>query len=215
MTEQIGPDDLATRLAAFAAEGPRRFVAIAGAPGSGKSTLAEGLLARIEAAQPGRAAILPMDGFHFDDTLLEPLGLLPRKGAPETFDTGGLRATLARLAQGTEPVAVPVFDRSIEIARAGARIIGPETRLILVEGNYLLLDRPGWTAIRALCDLTVLLDTPLETLRARLAERWRHLGPEAAARKVEENDLPNAELVVAESVAPDLRLGEAPFAAGG
>ncbi len=206
MTTRIGPDELATRLAALAAGERRRFVAIAGAPGSGKSTLAEELLARIEAACPGRAAILPMDGFHYDDMLLEPWGLLPRKGAPETFDTGGLRATLARLAEGTEPVAVPVFDREIEIARAGARIIGPEIRLVLVEGNYLLLDRPGWAEIRALCDLTVFLDVPVATLRTRLAERWRRLGPEAAARKLEGNDLPNAELVIAESVAPDLRL---------
>ena len=63
-------------------DGPdRRFIAIAGAPGSGKSTTAEYLLARINAARPDAAAILPMDGFHYDDAILHARGRRPWKGA--------------------------------------------------------------------------------------------------------------------------------------
>jgi pantothenate kinase len=125
--------------------------AIAGAPGSGKSTLAEALVARLNAREAGCAALLPMDGFHYDDLHLVPAGLRPRKGAPETFDVGGLRHTLLRLrARDEEAVAVPVFDRDIEIARAGARLIPRSVRIVVAEGNYLLLAaRPGTASGRS------------------------------------------------------------------
>ncbi|WP_428927162.1 nucleoside triphosphate hydrolase [Marinibacterium sp. SX1] len=206
MTIQTDHASLVDRLLALSQYDTRVFVAITGAPGSGKSTLAEALLAGIEARLPGHAAILPMDGFHYDDGLLSARGWLARKGAPHTFDADGLAATIDRLAPGDRPVAVPVFDRALEISRAGARIIAPEVRLILVEGNYLLLDDPAWAPLRDRFDLSVFLDVPLETLRARLEERWKTLNPEDARAKVEENDLPNARLVVGQSVPADLVL---------
>ena len=200
-------DTLVGRLEGLETGDRRRFVAVVGAPGSGKSTVAERLVAALNARQPARAAILPMDGFHYDNLYLEPRGLLPRKGAPETFDVGGFESTLARLSGGSgRPVAVPVFDRSIEVARAGARVIDPETRLVVVEGNYLLLDRPGWRELRPYFDMTVLLDVPLEVLEQRLRARWAALSPEAAARQIEGNDLPNARLVISDSAAPDFRM---------
>ncbi len=173
----------------------RRIVALAGAPGSGKSTLAEALGAELDAR--GRtAAILPMDGFHYDDALLATRGLLPRKGAPETFDIGGLAHLLDRLRRNAEAeVAVPVFDRGLELSRNAARLIPKETDVVIAEGNYLLLDRPGWRDLGALFDLTVALDVPQEVLRARLLERWAHLPPAEAAAKVEVNDLPNGRAV--------------------
>ncbi|MFN3526682.1 MAG: nucleoside/nucleotide kinase family protein [Paracoccus sp. (in: a-proteobacteria)] len=202
------------RLCALAAADQRSFVALAGPPGSGKSTLTEALLAQVERDHPGRAAILPMDGFHYDDMYLEPRGLKPRKGAPQTFDAAGFGATLARLAADNAPVAVPVFDRDLEIARAGARVIGPETRLVLVEGNYLLLDDPDWQSLRQHFALTVQLDVPLDTLRHRLLERWRHLPQDEALRKVEANDLPNATLVLTRSVPGDLVLRDVALPGG-
>jgi pantothenate kinase len=183
----------------------RRLVAVAGAPGSGKSSFAEALAA----ALAGRVdtAVLPMDGFHFDDTVLDARGHRPRKGAPHTFDVDGFAATLARLAadDGRE-VAVPVFDRAIEIARAGARIIGPAVRLVVVEGNYLLLDDPAWTPLRTFFDATVFLDVPEPVLEDRLRARWTgyRLTPEGIRAKLEDNDLPNARLVIRSSVPADV-----------
>lgn len=198
-------DRLAQLVAGRAAGGGRVIVAIAGPPGAGKSTLAEALAARL----PGMAAVLPMDGFHFDDLHLVPAGLRPRKGAPETFDVGGLAHVLRRLrARDEEFVAVPVFDREIEIARAGARLIPAALPVVIVEGNYLLLARPPWATLRPLFDLAVLVDVPEATLRDRLSARWRDLGldPAAVRAKVEGNDLPNGRLVMDESRGEDLRL---------
>ncbi|HEX2018438.1 MAG TPA: nucleoside triphosphate hydrolase [Aurantimonas sp.] len=188
----------------------RLIVALAGSPGSGKSTTAEILAERLNAASPGTADILPMDGFHYDDRVLEARGDRPRKGAPHTFDVDGLAVMLDRLkADDGRAVAVPVFDRAIEIARAGARIITPDARIIIVEGNYLLLDQPDWRALRSRFDLTVMLDVPEEVLRQRLTERWRGLGLAGAALtdKLEGNDLPNMRLVLSRSVPADVVLG--------
>ncbi|TRD22894.1 nucleoside triphosphate hydrolase [Palleronia caenipelagi] len=198
---------LAEKLVPLAQKNTRTIVAFAGGPGAGKSTLVEALLAEIETNAPGAAAILPMDGYHYDDLYLEPNGLRPRKGAPETFDVGGLRTTLARLRADNESrVAVPVFDRSIEIARAGARLILPQHRLILVEGNYLLLEQDPWTDLREMFDMTVFVDVPLDILRARLTERWSDLPAEEARRKVDENDLPNARYVADNSTTADFTI---------
>ncbi len=190
-------------------EGERRVLAVAGAPGSGKSTLAEQVVAAVEAAAPGRAAILPMDGFHYDDEVLVPRGWRPRKGAPHTFDVGGFAALLARLrTNAEEEIAVPRFDRDLEIARGGARIVPREVRLIVAEGNYLLLDRAPWAALRARFDRTAFLDVPIEELTRRLTARWAGYGLTGAAlvEKMEGNDLPNARTVVAESAAADYLL---------
>jgi len=116
---------------------------------------------------------------------------------------------LIRLRRNDEgPIAVPVFDREIEIARAGAAFIAADVSVILVEGNYLLLTCPPWDRLAGLFDLSVFLDVPREVLRARLLARWRRLGLDEAevVRKVEENDLPNGDLVVAQSRAADLVL---------
>ena len=176
---------------------PRALVAVAGPPGAGKSTIAEKLAERI----PG-ACVLPMDGFHLDDRVLEARGLLPRKGAPQTFDVGGLTRTLQAVREGGE-VFHPVFDRSREIAIAGAGVIPEDAAAIIVEGNYLLLDRPEWAALGP-WDLTVFLRVPESELRRRLSDRWRHLKPDAFREKMEGNDLPNARLVTGSSRAPDI-----------
>ena len=202
--EPITPDALIRRLDALPPG--RHLVALAGAPASGKSTLAEALVAGLNARSPGRAAVLAMDGFHYDDRVLGPRGDLPRKGAPHTFDVGGLRHMLKRLrARDEAEVALPVFDRDIEIARAGAAILPQAVEIVVAEGNYLLLDRDPWTALHGLFDVTVSFEVPEEVLRARLAARWQSydLDPDQIAAKLEENDLPNGRLVRSASIAAD------------
>lgn len=192
--------------------GARRIiVAIAGAPGSGKSTLADRLAAMIDARMPGAAAVLPMDGYHYDDRLLDELGRRARKGAADTFDVAGFRHMLARLRDNhEEAIAVPVFDRDIEIARAGAQAIPRSARLIMIEGNYLLFGEPPWDRLRGRFDLSVRIDVSEAVLRERLMARWLGYGlsGEALREKIEANDLPNARTVLTKSVRADLLLVE-------
>lgn len=181
----------------------RTVTAIVGPPGSGKSTLAERLEAGLDRATPGIAAVLPMDGYHYDDGVLVARGLEKRKGAPDTFDVGGLLHMLGRLKRDDEDeVAVPLFDRSLEISRAGARLIPRSVRHVIVEGNYLLLGAAPWAALHPLFDVTVAVVVHESVLRDRLTQRWEGYGlaPEEVVAKVENNDLPNGRRVASDSV---------------
>lgn len=205
----IDAAELETLLLDRARPGERVVVALAGAPGSGKSSMADRLVEGLNARSRNTAAVLPMDGFHYDDLYLVPAGLRDRKGAPETFDVGGLRQTLLRIRSRAERfVAVPVFDRDLEIARAGARLIPADVPVVIVEGNYLLLDRDPWSSLRPLFDVAVLLDVPEPSLMARLEQRWRGYGlnPEEIRAKIAGNDLPNGRLVTEASRGEDFRI---------
>ena len=200
-----------------AAHRERRFIlGIAGPPAAGKSTLAEALREALNRrGGPGGgggeiAAIAALDGHHYDDRVLLARGHRPRKGAPFTFDAAGYAAMLDRLAAPSrEAVAIPVFDRDLELSRSAAAVVEPHHRIVITEGNYLLLDDDRWRPARARLDFTVFLDVSPEELRRRLMARWlgHGYGPEAAKEKTEANDLVNARLVANASVEPDLRLG--------
>lgn len=206
MSQHLTAAGLVDRLLAEQGEA-RRFIAIAGSPGSGKSTFAETLKQRLNAARPGLADILMMDGFHFDDMVLNARGHRARKGAPHTFDIDGFRVVLDRLRlDDGRDVAVPVFDRSIEIARAGGRILDASTRIILAEGNYLLLNEAGWRDLAPLFDLTVMIEAGEDVLVRRLTARWQGFDYDSAAirTKMEDNDLPNMRLVLTTSRPADV-----------
>lgn len=209
MTPDI--DDLADQIRAKQSGDRRILVAIVGAPASGKSTLSDRLYHHLGGDKAG-AAVVPMDGFHFDDAILKERDLLPRKGAPNTFDVGGLKRTLIALREDQpEEIYVPVFDRSLEVSRGSARAISPHHRIILVEGNYLLLGQAPWDQLHDLFDLSIYLDVPEDTLRDRLIERWTGFGfdLETATRKAMGNDIPNAQTVVRLTIDPDIRITNA------
>jgi pantothenate kinase len=147
-----------------------------------------------------------MDGFHFDDSVLEKRGLRPRKGAPETFDFAGFEVLLKRIRAGEPDIAIPVFDRSIELSRAAASIIATDTRFILAEGNYLLLDEEPWNRLAPLFDLTIFVDVTRGELEKRLRQRWHEHGrsDEDAIAWITSNDMPNIERVLARRRPADL-----------
>ncbi|RUZ70773.1 nucleoside triphosphate hydrolase [Mesorhizobium sp. M7A.F.Ca.US.006.01.1.1] len=197
---------LAATIFKRAGKASRFIVAIAGPPGSGKSTLS----ARLHDLLPeGAAEVVPMDGFHFDDAVLERRGLRARKGAPETFDFAGFEALLKRIRAGEADIAIPVFDRSMELSRAAASIVATETKFILVEGNYLLLDEEPWSRLAPLFDFSIFVDVPRNELERRLMERWHEHGrsDEDARAWIASNDLPNIERVLARRSAADLVIG--------
>ncbi|MEM8554543.1 MAG: nucleoside/nucleotide kinase family protein [Pseudomonadota bacterium] len=204
MTKTTTFEALAAHLAAWPAE--RRLVAVVGAPGSGKSTLAQALADHLNATTQDRAAVIPMDGFHYDDRVLGPMGLLPRKGSPDTFDVAGLDHLLGRLATNSEPhIAIPIFDRTLEAARAAALLVPQSTDILIVEGNYLLLRTPPWDKLARHFRTSVTLDVPRATLEARLRARWDGYGydVDTITAKVEANDLPNGDTVRTQSAPAD------------
>lgn len=197
------PADLAREIRTRAT-GPGRFLtALAGPPAAGKSTLA----AEVVAALGQGAKAVPMDGFHYDDAVLTARGARGRKGAPDTFDVRGFQHLLRRLRVEDE-VAIPLFDRDLEISRAGADIVTKADRLLVVEGNYLLLNEAPWPELRPLFDLTVWIDVPEAELDRRLQARWAHYGKTPAEARVwiDSNDLPNIRRVTNGSGRADLVL---------
>src|SRR3954468_19963057 len=185
--------------------GDRRRVVlgIAGAPGAGKSTLAEALVEALAAQQGGDwVAHVPMDGFHLSDAQVDRLGLRGRKGAPETFDADGYAHLLGRIV--TEPdswVYAPGFDRLLEQPLAAAMVVPPSARLVVTEGNYLLLSEERWERARAqLAEVWYVVGDD-DLRRSRLVERHVTFGkePADAAAWVEQTDEANAVLVAAAS----------------
>ncbi len=209
MTAEMTPtlDDLCDDVLARAGTLRRYVIGIAGPPGAGKSTLAEAFGARL--VERGEAAVvLPMDGFHMDNAVLEAKGRLARKGAPDTFDLRAFIDMLKAVREGKEEVLSPVFDRSRELAIASARVIPVEARIIIVEGNYLLLQEGRWKELRAFFDFAILLSPPFEELERRLYDRWHFYGltGEALDVKMNGNDLPNVRLVLSQSAGADVIL---------
>lgn len=183
-------------------EGDRLLIALVGAPGSGKSHLAQ----ELAAALGPEAAIVAMDGFHRDNDWLDAQGLRAVKGAPQTFDTEGFATLLARMKTAQTDCPVPIFDRDIDGVVEGCATVSATARIVLVEGNYLLLTQPGWRDLYPLFDLSIRIDTPEAELRDRLVQRWRAQNLDAAeiTRRVEENDLPNGRVITREGRPADL-----------
>ena len=186
------PAEFIARVDALLTAGGRRLLGLVGPPGAGKSTLAQALLE----AFPGAAQVVPMDGFHLANAELDRLGRRGRKGAPDTFDAGGYVALLRRLREqvGDETVYAPEFRREIEEPIAGAIAVQPDTRLVITEGNYLLLDEGPWAEVATLLDDCWYVDIDPALRQQRLAQRHQRFGRSAqdAADWVANTDEPNA-----------------------
>lgn len=194
--------DLLARVQALLAAGPRRLLGITGAPGAGKSTLA----AEVVAAVGPQAVVVPMDGFHLAQSELERIGRADRKGAPDTFDADGFVALLTRLRDPARTVYAPEYRRDLRNAVAGAVAVPPQVRLVVVEGNYLLLDDHGFGPVADLLDESWFLAPDDVLRRSRLVARHEAFGksPEAARAWSHGPDEGNARLVAATAAWADV-----------
>jgi pantothenate kinase len=190
--------DLTTR-------GRRQILGITGAPAAGKSTYAEQLTAKLT-ADGHHIALVPMDGYHLAQSVLEELGLAGVKGAPNTFDGYGFVALLRRLKETPdEQIWAPRFDRGIEDSIAASIGVAPEVTLVITEGNYLLFDQAPWATIRTLVDQCWYVEVPEQLRHARLEARHRHYGRSAneAHERTYGSDERNARLIAATAHSAD------------
>ncbi|KUO18316.1 nucleoside/nucleotide kinase family protein [Streptomyces dysideae] len=191
-------DDLLTRAGSLSRDGRRAILGIVGSPGAGKTTLAEHLVRELNGAGEPWVAHVPMDGFHLADVVLDRLGRRDRKGAPDTFDAAGYAALLRRLREeDDEVVYAPGFERVLEQPIAGAVPVPPSARLVVTEGNYLLLDTDGWARVRPQLDEVWFCELDERERVRRLVARHEEFGKShnEAVAWVLGSDQHNAELV--------------------
>ena len=195
MSKEISNEEAKAIVVGRVAESKRTIIGIIGKPGGGKSTLSKYLLKGID---PTLVSVVPMDGFHLSNKVLKELGRSDRKGAQDTFDVKGFTTLIERIKlDSADPIYYPIFDRSIEESIAAQGVVYPSTRVVIVEGNYLMHDKDGWQEISPLLDQSwyVFLDEDLRI--SRLISRHIAFGkdPESAKAWAKGSDQVNAELI--------------------
>jgi pantothenate kinase len=180
--------------------GRRTILGIAGAPGSGKSTFAAWIRQQFE---PGLAVVVPMDGFHLGNAIIDGTPLRQRKGAIDTFDAGGYLSLLRRLVRRDEPVVyAPEFRRTIDEPVAASIAIPADVPLVITEGNYLLAEQEPWKEVRAQLDEVWFVDTPQALRLSRLVERHTSFGMDRAAAVAWANGPDEANAVLIQAARP-------------
>lgn len=199
LTPQQALSRLVPHILALESQAHRRIaIGLAGGPGTGKSTLAAEVVTQLNATHPGSAQLVPMDGFHMKHAKLEAMGQVDYKGAPHTFEGAAFVSFLHHLKTATGAVSGPGYSRKIEDTVDDAFMVQPEVRVLVVEGNYLLLTEGPWAGIRPLLDYAVFIDVDRDLVEARLLRRHGEEGLFTEARNrahIERNDLPNYDLV--------------------
>jgi len=191
MIPALTVDELGEHVARRAAGTDRYLLGLAGPPGSGKSTIAAELARRLD------AIVVPMDGYHRGNEELEALGLRDVKGSPPMFAADEFVEMVGALRAHDGDVALPSFDRDADAPIPEAIVVSRDDRIVIVEGNYLLLDHTPWNRLGAYFDLVAHIDLDDGVRRDRLIARHVRYGmtPEEAARFALDSDEPNARLV--------------------
>jgi len=196
------PEQLADQKAALARiqehlekSSERVLIGIIGKPGAGKSTLSKFLMAKLSKEL---VTVVPMDGYHLSNKVLKDLKRSDRKGAPDTFDVAGFVSLVKRIrSEQTQNIYYPIFDRAIEESIAAQGVVTSATKVVIIEGNYLLHDEGGWEVLNDLLDESWMVDVDDDKRISRLISRHIAYGkdPEAAKAWAKGTDEVNAKLI--------------------
>ena len=196
------PEQLASQEAALARiqshlknSSERVLIGIIGKPGAGKSTLSKFLMAKLPKEF---VTVVPMDGYHLSNKVLKDLKRADRKGAPDTFDVAGFISLVKRIrTEQTQNIYYPIFDRAIEESIAAQGVVTSVTKVVIIEGNYLLHDDGGWEVCNDLLDESWMVDVDDDKRISRLISRHIAYGkdPEAAKAWAKGTDEVNAKLI--------------------
>jgi pantothenate kinase len=173
----------------------RVLIGIIGKPGAGKSTLSKFLTSKLPKEF---VTVVPMDGYHLSNKVLKDLGRSERKGAPDTFDVLGFVSLVKRIrSEQTQDIYYPIFDRAIEESIAAQGVVTSATKVVIIEGNYLLHDSGGWEILNDLLDESWLVDVDDDKRIARLIQRHIAFGKDPVAAKAwaKGTDEANAQLI--------------------
>ncbi|KAF5544241.1 panthothenate kinase uridine kinase-related [Fusarium napiforme] len=206
----------------FCSPRQRILIALAGVPGSGKTTISDALIKELKKNGISDVAVLPMDGFHYTRTTLssfeDPDEAFRRRGAPFTFNAAALLDLVALLKKTPvtthdEPqiiIKAPGFDHARKDPIPDAIEISSRAKVVIIEGNYVLLDQEPWSRISTLADDKWFVDVPVDIARERLATRHlkARIEPtiEAAIKRADENDIPNGEYIRSHLIEPNVRI---------
>jgi pantothenate kinase len=170
---------------------------------------------QVAADAPCRAAICPMDGFHYPNSYLgshfitdeqgRRVALRAFKGSPPSFDAKSFVRCL-RALKAEASVAVPRYDRVLHDPVPGGILIGLSDGIVLVEGNYVLLDEGPWAAVGELIDFSLFLIQPLDAVLDAMVKRHVRGGrsEQDAVEYVARVDRRNYEICMSTAVRADL-----------
>lgn len=197
MPEQLANQQAAlVRIQSFLSDSSARvLIGIIGKPGAGKSTLSKFLMSKLPKEL---VTVVPMDGYHLSNKVLKVLKRADRKGAPDTFDVAGFVSLVKRIrSEQTQNIYYPIFDRAIEESIAAQGVVTSDTKVVIIEGNYLLHNAGGWEVIKGLLDESWMVDVDDDKRIARLISRHISHGkePEAAKAWARGTDEANAQLI--------------------
>ena len=197
MSKEMSKEEAKEIVASLLTGSTRTIIGIVGKPGGGKSTLSKYLCKGLD---PLLVSVVPMDGFHLSNKVLKELGRSDRKGAVDTFDVRGFTHLIERISHDhSNLIYYPIFDRSIEESIAAQGVVLPSTRVVIVEGNYLMHDELGWQEVSPLLDQSWYAFLDEDVRISRLISRHIAFGkdPESAKAWAKGTDQRNADLIEA------------------
>lgn len=202
--------ELSTRILERLEKNRRFIVTIAGTPGSGKSKISGELCELLNHSVSTK--ILPQDGYHYYRLELaqfeDPDLAFERRGAPFTYDSERFLNTIKTLQNTENSIFIPSFDHRLKDPIENDIEITPDTKIIIIEGNYVSLKDPIWDEISDYADETWFVQVDPKVVLNRIVDRHLAAGisstREEAIARAQGSDKLNSDYILQNSKAPDL-----------